>query len=264
MHVGGGDAVALVRDIRMKRLREGRPARHIVLLLQEAVRLGDVPAMVPGASSAGWIGPAGLPNEVGALARELGMSILYVPSMRNGATAARGTFSDRGNAILSTLPLLDPVAVELPGVRQRRVGIVARIPVRLGESALALPVGVAHLDATTAAKRLWLTGASEIRALQAQSLTSAYPSGPAVLGADLNTWKGSEEPAARHLLGFFTSTPAMPRDATFKGSSFLPGLVLDYLFFRAPAGFEARYERISDRYGSDHHPLVGWFVPKKG
>ena len=32
---------------------------------------------------------------------------------------------------------------------------------------------------------------------------------------------------------------------------------LDHLLFRIPDGSEARVQRIEERYGSDHHPLVG-------
>ena len=49
-------------------------------------------------------------------AASLGLSILYVPSMRNGPDLRE----DRGNAIISTEPLLDPFALELPLARQPR------------------------------------------------------------------------------------------------------------------------------------------------
>ena len=53
---------------------------------------------------------------------------------------------DRGNAILSTLPLTEPVAVELPGERQRRVVIIAK--------AASISLAVVHLDALGGTRRL--------------------------------------------------------------------------------------------------------------
>ena len=65
------------------------------------------------------------PIDIVAISRELGLSLIYVPSMRNGGSPDDPA-EDRGNAILSTLPLSEPVAVELPGERQRRVVIIAK------------------------------------------------------------------------------------------------------------------------------------------
>ena len=33
---------------------------------------------------------------------------------------------------------------------------------------------------------------------------------------------------------------------------------MDYLFFRTPSEWSTRQMRIGRRYGSDHHPLLGW------
>ena len=46
--------------------------------------------------------------------------------MRNGSSAGDPA-EDRGSAILSTLPLSEPIAIELPGERQRRVVIIAQV-----------------------------------------------------------------------------------------------------------------------------------------
>ena len=55
--------------------------------------------------------------DINGHAAGLGLSIFYAPSMRNGPELRE----DRGNAIISTEPLLDPIALELPLARQRRV-----------------------------------------------------------------------------------------------------------------------------------------------
>jgi len=256
VHVGGGDISALVGDLRAGRLTHGRPVHHFVLLLQEAVRVGDVPLPVPsGASAARWIGSdRSAANDISHLSDKVGASILYVPSMRNGRQSRGHLASDRGNAIVSTLPLSDPVAVELPGERQRRVAIVATIQIMSGEQRVPLAVSVAHFDATRAARTLWFFGAPGIRETQARSLTAALPDEALVLGADLNTWLGPNEPAARDLRQFFlTHAPSVIR--TSKN-----GFLLDYMFFRPPPGWRAHYERASSRYGSDHYPLIGWFL----
>src|SRR5215213_6661607 len=57
-------------------------------------------------------------EDVVETARALRLNIRYAPSMRNGTLQ-----SDRGNAILSTLPVSDAHAIEFPLVLQRRVAV---------------------------------------------------------------------------------------------------------------------------------------------
>jgi endonuclease/exonuclease/phosphatase family metal-dependent hydrolase len=242
VHVGNGDLRAFVEDLRSGRLTNGRVPRHFVLLLQEAVRMMSVPPLAAGAKGARRIGAAHQDTEdIQVLAVRLGLSIVYAPSMRNG-NAARDPATDRGNAILSTLPLSDPTAIELPFERQRRVALLAKVALSESES---LPVGIIHLDATDATRHLRVFHARSWRATQALAVESLLPQGPVVLGADLNTWLsglGSEEPAARSFRQLLGGNP---------------GRGIDYLFFRGSA--TAHYEVVSSKYGSDHHPLIGWF-----
>jgi endonuclease/exonuclease/phosphatase family metal-dependent hydrolase len=117
VHVGAGDIAALVGAARSGTLT-GKPATSIVLLLQEAARRGgDVPVAVPERSRIAHpiIPPRSAEHDITAVARVLGMHLVYVPSMRNGREA-----EDRGNAILATEPLRDVEAIELPLGRQRR------------------------------------------------------------------------------------------------------------------------------------------------
>ena len=60
-------------------------------------------------------------TDVRDIAEQFGLSVAYVPSMRNGPATALSEREDRGNAILSTEPLLDVRAIELPFGKQRRV-----------------------------------------------------------------------------------------------------------------------------------------------
>jgi endonuclease/exonuclease/phosphatase family metal-dependent hydrolase len=246
VHVGNGDVRAFVNDLRRGILSEPRDVRHYVLMLQEAVRTHGVPPLASRASGASRIPAHAQPTSIDIvdISRELGLSLVYVPSMRNGSSANE-PHEDRGSAILSTLPLSDPVAIELPGERQRRVAIVAKTG--------PVSVAVVHLDPLGSAKRLRLFWTPWMRELQARTIASALPAGPLVVGADLNTWHGRDEPAARTLAKFFRSTPLSIERRGL-------GLrVLDYMFLRGDAGVRAHYREIANRYGSDHRPLVGWF-----
>ena len=244
VHVGNGDIQGFVADLRAGRLTDGRRVSHFVLMLQEATRAEGVPPFAEGASGAAHI-PARVSRSVDIMhvSRDLDLSLIYVPSMRNGRSTSDPP-SDRGSAILSTLPLSDPVAVELPGERQRRVFVLAR--------AGDVSVGVLHLDAFGGPGRSWIFWTPWMREVQAKSLVPLLGPGPLVLGADLNTWHGTHEQAARFFAGLPDATPV---------SADRPGLGvrgLDYLFFRAGADRRARYRQAASRYGSDHHPLVGW------
>ncbi len=257
VHVGAADIDAFVRDLRSGRIAGNGRSGPIVLMLQEAVRGEGVPGTVPaGASVAGWIGSneAARRNDIGQVARRLGVSVLYVPSMRNGPGSPTRAPSDRGNAILSTLPLSEPIAIELPGARQRRVAVVSSVVVRAGSARIRLSIGAVHLDTFGGPRSLWVFGGPAIRAAQARTLVEALPDGPLVLGADLNSWLGPGETAARDLFEFLPQTP--PVAARTATSRFR--LMLDYLFFRLPSGRRAHITRPSSRYGSDHVPLVGW------
>ena len=245
VHVGLGDVAAFVNDLRTGTHTDGRPVTQYVLLLQEAVRTIGVPPFAAGAAGARRIAPRGgaQAKDVTDLARDLGMSLIYVPSMRNGSSA-RDPAEDRGNAILSTLPLSDPTFVELPGERQRRVVVTARVG--------SFTAGVIHLDAFGSAARLRAFWTTWMRDRQVRSLRHVLPQGPLVLGADLNTWHGRDEHAVRSLRELFDGTRvSIDRHGV--------GLrVLDYLFVRPSDSRTVRYREVANTYGSDHRPLVGW------
>jgi hypothetical protein len=247
VHVGSGDIRSFVRDLRDGVHTDGRRFPHYVLLLQEAVRTGDVPALAPGAVGAKRIAPHDpiQPIDIVRVSDELGASLIYVPSMRNGSSAADPA-EDRGSAIVSTLPMQVPAAIELPGERQRRVVISAQIG--------TFSVAVVHLDALGGSNRLRLFWTPRIRDLQVRTTISALPDPdrPLVVGADLNTWHGRDEYAARRLAQLFRATP-LSVDRQGLGLR-----VLDYMFFRTAANQRARYRQVARRYGSDHRPLVGW------
>jgi endonuclease/exonuclease/phosphatase family metal-dependent hydrolase len=236
--VGAGSVPALLND-----LLEANPGRPIVLLLQEVYREGpDVPnTLLAGSMSAGRLGNGG--QDIETIAAESGFNVYYVPSMRNGVPAASS--EDRGNAILSNLPLTDLSALELPFERQRRVAVAA--------TSWRMRLVSAHLDNVAGAKRLWVAGAGLARARQARALVDYMRNEEiAVLGGDFNTWFGFAEPAFHETARAFPDTAVTDPRPTFYSL-----LRLDHLFFRLPDGWSAAFTRGRSRYGSDHWPLVG-------
>jgi endonuclease/exonuclease/phosphatase family metal-dependent hydrolase len=261
VHVGGGDLRAFVADLRSGVLTGGRPVRHFALLLQEAFRRSDeLPDPVHGMEWPPSIGehpPTGTRTPTEHTAAELGLNMVYVPSMRNGGSRARGEREDRGNAILSTLPLERPVALELPFERQRRVAVVATVRGRSSTGAAwELQLATAHLENRADEDIVGVRA----RSRQAQWLVAALPpAAAAVLGADLNTWvRGHREEAKEEVLPHFPETVReLPPGPTHQSFVFFRGR-LDYLFARVPGGSMTDYVRAPDSYGSDHFPLLAW------
>jgi endonuclease/exonuclease/phosphatase family metal-dependent hydrolase len=260
---GGSGALAeLIAALRAGSLTEGRPVHHFAFLLQEVVRVGPtVPAEMPaGGASARTVGAPTEPSrDIRSVAARAGLYLFYAPSMRNGAEFQE----DRGNAILSTLPLSDLVAFELPLERQRRVVLSARIsvPVGTGEHS-GLKLVVLHLDNTSSGARFWRSfGAGRVRQSRAV-LESLEGHGPIVLGGDLNTWFGeASEQAIVMLRSRFALPSRIPDVNTYRPPYGFPKRQTDYLLFGLPPGWVGSYETARDWYGSDHAPLIGWIEP---
>jgi endonuclease/exonuclease/phosphatase family metal-dependent hydrolase len=253
VHVGGGDIARLFTDVR----RQAGSNVPIVLLLQEVYRAGtEVPrTLAPSATFASLIREMrqdGRREEIEVVAETLGLHAYYVPSMRNGGPSASD--EDRGNAILSTIPLSDLSAIELPFERQRRVAIAATISgATLNGEPWRIRVVSAHFDNMSGARRLWIAGSEFARARQARGLLTALQhESSLVLGADMNTMFGFRDRAYAEAARAFPDTNVTDRRPTFHGL-----LRLDHLLFRLPDGWRAEFRRLDDDYGSDHHPLVG-------
>jgi endonuclease/exonuclease/phosphatase family metal-dependent hydrolase len=256
--VGGGDVAAMIADLRRGALTGGAPIEHFVLLLQETHRAGGVvPDRGPGMRVPRGIiarTPDGHRTAIDVVAREHGLALAYVPSMRNGDRP-----EDRGNAILATLPLRDIAAIELPIVRQRRVAVAATVAASTRAGApWNLQLVSTHLENRPSRG---LTGTRE-RAKQMARLLDALPTAShSVLGGDLNTWVcGEEEPTVALALQRYPQTGPTVHDVTFDGPAFF-NVRLDYLFARLPGGRLAGYTRVGRRYGSDHHPVLAWVKP---
>lgn len=255
IHGGAANLGEFVRRLQEGAFTRGRAVERFVLLLQEARRADRIVPRtpVPGARTrrAGR-GGAGQPDVV-RLAESLGLALYYVPSMHNGAPA--DTDEDRGNAILSTEPLSEFRAVELPFEHQRRVAIAAAISGRDAAGvAWTLRVASAHLESSVPASRLWIF-ALGARGRQARGLLDVLDSGrPLVLGGDFNTIFGSFEPAYRTVAAAIPDVARIDRRPTF--ASFLR---LDHLFSRMPEGWTVTAARLDDRLGSDHFPILASF-----
>lgn len=263
--VGGGDIVGLVTDLREGRLTGGRPVEHFVLLLQEVHRESTgLPRAVPRWAVPSRVEedpPTGRRRDIVDSARELGLALYYVPSMRNGFAGSALEEEDRGNAILSTLPLTEMHAVELPFEAQRRVAVAAVVRGVTEEGGpWELLVTSTHFDTRSTGTRFWASGGAG-RRRQAEGLVAGLPRHEAtVVAGDLNTWSiEALESSVPYLRAIFPQTPSAPGRATFVGPMGFRRR-LDRMFFRLPRGWSARYARVDDRYGSDHHPLLGWVM----
>lgn len=247
-------------------------APHMVLVLQEALRRS--PAL--GTVAESWSTPPPVEEEerpgrrldVVEVARRCGLAVFYVPAARNGHERRDGRGEDKGNAILSTLPLSEFVVIELPFESARRV--VAGATVR-GSSGNGLRVLGAHLITTPQAWRV-LTTANSGRLRQAAAIISVLDSlehrrprreGSSgglstVLGGDLNTWS-TKESALRYLLRYFPESPRPLMDRT-RGP-----FPTDHVLFRRDHQrgtaeiVPGSYRRVEDRFYSDHHPIVVHF-----
>lgn len=262
VHVGGGDIDGLVHRLRSGAFSANHPVRHFVLLLQEAYRAGNmVPrALRPFAALPDAIRPATgrrQRQDIAVVAARLGLNLYYAPSMRNGGPLTSD--EDRGNAILSTLPLRDLAAIELPFERQRRVVVMARVAGRttVGEP-WRLTIASVHFDNLFGLRHVWIfSGAARER--QARGLIAALEGeSPAVVAGDFNTWFGYRDPAYRTMAEAFRDTPEHDRRPTFAGL-----LRLDHAFFRLPRGWRSSLVRLDDKFDSDHYPLLG-FVTMRG
>lgn len=262
-HMSEGRLAELVSKLRSGALSEGKPVGHFVLLIQEAYRRGpDVPPFPDDARTAFGIVPrdATQPDAV-AEAAGMGLSVWYVPSMRNG----RDMREDRGNAIVSTEPLRDPRALELPLARQRRVVAGAMIAVRTERGPAQLQVWSAHLEPVSSPETLWVfhnPRQGQVRAilsvLETPAATGAAPSAGIVIGGDFNTIKNGDDESA-YTLARRWSTSLATED---RRRTHMMGR-LDYLFFRLAEGWQAQVRRADDRFGSDHYPVAGRFAPSR-
>jgi endonuclease/exonuclease/phosphatase family metal-dependent hydrolase len=251
VHVGNGNVESFVASLAAQ--PGVRSPYGVVLLLQEAVRSGaEVPEHYPdrmrppGAIRASQAG-----RDVGALAERLGLHAAYVPSMRNGRLFPSDARQDRGNAILSSVPLEDVRAIELPFGRQRHVAVAARITV---PGLPSLRVMTVHLDPSGHRKE-------EAAALAAYLSEQTKDNERLVAGGDLNTWFGRREEAFKAFAG------SIPEESCGQAKTNtwpwrLQGPLgwwrgrLDYLFTTLPADVPRTCLTLPNPFDSDHRPVA--------
>jgi endonuclease/exonuclease/phosphatase family metal-dependent hydrolase len=257
-HLAKGELAELVARLKSGTLTDGRPVAHFVLLVQELYRNGDeVPAFDVRDRSAFAIKPSDPDTlDIDDHAAALGLSILYVPSMRNGPELRE----DRGNAIISTEPMFDPLALELPLARQRRVALGAAITIQTAAGPRPLQVVNAHLEPLSSPKTLWLFKNPRGKQVQAilDLLSTPRFTDPSVagvvLGGDFNTVRSGAREEAYRLARSWSEGQLREdhRDTHLMGR-------LDYLFFKLGDGWSAATRRLDERFGSDHYPVMGTF-----
>lgn len=286
LHGGSGDLLSFIESELDLSCSDAPPVigdsfEHFVLVLQEVYRRSnEVPLLGAGSTVPGPLKEKARPGErldVVEVSRRCGLSLFYVPSMRNGDTEHDDGREDRGNAILSTLPLSDPIAIELPFEAQRRVAAGATVHSPAGDSLRLVSV---HLDVASSMLRVLHTGNSTrqrqglglLDALVELEATRADPDGDtefppgsppryavATLAAgDFNTWS-ARETVIKHFQQHFPQSPAwdgLPTRSSYPA---------DFIFFRESAEgrvrlIEGSQRRLDDRHGSDHFARIARLV----
>ena len=269
MNLGGGDLLSLLQaeaGVSCGGPSQTGPAAPapFVLLIQEAYRrserLPHAPASEHVPRALDPAPAADVDQDITAVAARCGLALVYVPSHRNGPDSGARPREDKGNAILSSLSLTAPAAIDLPFEAYRRVATVAEA--RLAGRA-PLRVVSAHLDVSGLPFRVLVSG-GQTRARQAAGLAEGLeliadlrPSvSGSVVGADMNTWS-EDEAAVLVMRGALTESP--PHDRLVTRGSF----PADHIFFRSGSGGPqaSRYRVLERTFGSDHRGralLLSW------
>jgi endonuclease/exonuclease/phosphatase family metal-dependent hydrolase len=268
--VGAGNFPELLED----ELGYSCPPRggssHFVILVQEAGRkLADpIPLSDPGAASRRRShppNPRGDPDIV-EVAQMCGLALAFVPSSRNGIDLEGEASLDKGNAVLSTLPLSDLFAIEHPFETERKV--VVGVTVGDGESGILRLIN-AHLEVTSSFYRIVTTGnrtrlSQALGLLDALALHEARENQPVatLMGGDFNTWTGLDG-ALQAIREVFPDSPE------WDGLDTMGPFPADHIFFRRggvddPTIIPGTYRRIPSNHHSDHHPRTIWIRFKGG
>jgi len=259
-NVGGGDVLGFLQDQFGVTCRDPDTSLRLsvpvefVLLLQEAHRQSEhIPPVESGSDVPDRIVPEPRPGtqlDVVELADRCGLALVYVPSARNG----HEFLEDKGNAILSTLPLREPLAIELPFEAGRKVAVGATVFLAPTDSLRLVSV---HLDVASTLARAITTGNSwrlrqGLGLVEGLTLADGDPQIATIVAGDFNTWTG-DETVVRHMYDYFPESPPQGKPRT-RGA-----FPTDYLFFRnadTRVTLVSGPEILKEDYYSDHLPLV--------
>ncbi len=263
VQVGGGDVMAFLRaetglDCTDRPSAVASGPEPFVLLVQEAWRRSDDLPVIEGGRDVPWTvdpdrGPDGGADIV-EVAERCGLALLYVPSARNGPDSGDRPREDKGNALLSSVRLTAPIALDLPFEAGRKVAVAATVTAPGGER---VRIVSAHLDVASTLTRTLMSG-NQTRARQADGLIDglrkAEDDGPlnavTLVGGDFNSWS-ARETALKRMRRAFPESPEWDGRATWQPLR----LPVDHFFFRR-GPFEnvsvREYSRLEDDYGSDH------------
>jgi len=252
VHLCHGNVTALLHELSRRESAAGYGTPNFVLLLQEALRRDkDIPN--PGRNRVPRrIAPPLRRGDIVDWAKKMKWRMFYAPSVRNGRLVGNRA-EDRGNAILTNLPMNSVEQIELPVGVHRRIAVMAII----GEESRPLfRVAAAHLDTRASLSRGWVFGGPSARKRQAQALVSVLEEVsndglPLIVGGDLNTHLGVNEASVKAV------SKIVRRKKHGLKATHRSGLILDYIFARVPESWESgRCMRMSSHFGSDHYPLV--------
>ena len=236
---------------------------HFVFLTQESLRRSDdIPEDVTKGGLLPRVGGNAHPGailDIIQVADRCGLSLFYLPGSRNGAEKFAGLYEDKGNAILSTLPLSDFAGIELPFESVRRIVPVATVTTPGGRQ---VRVASVHVITTPPPWRVIMTGntARERQSLGLinglEKIESVYGEISTVAAGDLNTFS-NRETSLRKLRRYFSASPP-PFGKPTRGP-----VQADHILFRQRAFFESMadhivpgsYERVDELYYSDHYPV---------
>jgi endonuclease/exonuclease/phosphatase family metal-dependent hydrolase len=224
-HVGKSAVVALVQEVT-------RASENVPLDVPPTVR---VPGRIDSRPK--------VHRDIAAIARDLNLSLAYLPSMPNGSR----TQEDRGCAILSTLAMSNVMGIELPWVSQRRVAVMATVNTTKNAMPWQLRVVNVHLDNRAQRSRQAAAIADFLEGQESSEL-------PTVIGGDLNAWYGVEDAAVREINHVVPRIRECGDQVTFR-YLFL-ALRLDHFFTTLPKETPVNCFVAPDRFGSDHHPIV--------
>jgi endonuclease/exonuclease/phosphatase family metal-dependent hydrolase len=225
-YLGRGRLTELVSELARGAFTGGQRVASFVLLLQEVYR-----------------------SPILAFAADHNLHAVFAPTRRR-----EGEAEDRGAAILSTLSMTDLLMIELPFEKQRRIALGATLVGAVDKETFRhLRVVNAHFDTNVGLLR---GGPSAARRRQARALIDALRHWPAplVIGGDLNTWWGDDEPAVKELRRAFPETVPLAARETWRGPLGI-GNKLDYVFAKGMSQ-PVTVKRLADRFGSDHWPLL--------